>query len=177
MRPPPARLVVTDGDPLILPLLKANVEANAAAAGVPPGEVLELRWRAPSALKASLRGSFDVVLASDALFDTRPPGDVGARSGAPDERTAEHIDHFFGTCAALLAADARAGGQVVLSFEPRDRLGGGLLRECALAAAKTAGLRCTLCVERRLDGKARADWQTDLLVFEPSSIGVERPLQ
>ena len=144
--PPPSRLLATDGDARVMPLLRANLAANATPRCAPEAAVL--RWGGE--LDAGLRGAFDVVVASDALFDCN----VGRSA------TAE-CDSFFETAQALLANDGRA----VLSVEPRDRLAGGSLQRRILAAAEAAGLECIERRERRLDGTVRPEWETDAYVF------------
>ena len=146
LEPPPSRLVATDGDERVMPLLRANLAANATPRCTPEAAVL--RWGGE--LDAGLRGAFDVVVASDALFDCN----VGRSA------TAE-CDAFFATAQALLANDGRA----VLSVEPRDRLAGGSLQRRILAAAEAAGLACVERRERRLDGTVRPEWETDAYVF------------
>jgi hypothetical protein len=144
--PPPSRLLATDGDARVMPLLRANLAANATPRCTPEAAVL--RWGGE--LDAGLRGAFDVVVASDALFDCN----VGRSA------TAE-CDSFFATAQALLAND----GRIVLSVEPRDRLAGGSLQRRILAAAEAAGLACVERRERRLDGTVRPEWETDAYVF------------
>ena len=65
LEPPPSRLLATDGDERVMPLLRANLAANATPRCAPEAAVL--RWAGE--LDAGLRGAFDVVVASDALFD------------------------------------------------------------------------------------------------------------
>ena len=99
----PSRLVVTDGCEATLPLLRANLQANCGSDG---GRETETRRDEPAVetvVKTALglqvetallpwgrepeplASAFDLVVASDAIFDVRPPG--GA-SRMPDSDTA-----------------------------------------------------------------------------------------
>ena len=99
----PSRLVVTDGCEATLPLLRANLQANCGSGG---GRETETRRDEPAVetvVKTALglqvetallpwgrepeplASAFDLVVASDAIFDVRPPS--GA-SRMPDSDTA-----------------------------------------------------------------------------------------
>lgn len=154
--PPPRRLVATDGDARVVPLLARNVAANHGGSAT---AVRELRWG--EALEPDLARSFDLVVAADTIFDCRPPV-AGQSRGAPsDEGNRAQLDNFFRTAAALLDR----GGRLVLASEPRDALGFGLMRQRIVEAAAAAGLGCVERHERRLLGQARPEWETDLHVF------------
>eukprot|EP00966_Prymnesium_polylepis_P159552 3687214-Prymnesium_polylepis.1 len=65
--PPPARLLATDGDQRVVPLLAANLDANApAATPARVAERCELLWGGAALAAAGLGAQWDVVLASDA---------------------------------------------------------------------------------------------------------------
>ena len=121
----------------------------------------ELRWAADS-LPSSLAVSWDVVVASDVVIHASRPGD--RRPGGLDSSTDMHLRDLKQTAAMLL--DPRGfPSRFILTFEPRDRLGGGHLSEGMLSAAKAAGLTCLEQRQRRLDGQFREEWQTDVYVF------------
>lgn len=160
-----ARLVATDGSAAVLPTLRANLEANCGAGG--GVEVERLWWgREPEPLAAS----FDLVLGSDLVMDTRLP-DSSSRL-RDDHATSARLASLFRTAAALLDP-ASSGSRVVLAVEPRDRLAAGWLRREMLAAAAAAGLVCVECRERRLDGVARPEWEVDVYVWARCPAGAE----
>lgn len=152
-----SRLVATDGCEATLPLLQANLEANCGAQAV---ETALLPWgRSPE----PLAGAFDLVVASDAIFDVRPPG--GA-SRMPDTAglNASNFRALFTTAAALLDPQQPAA-RLLLTVEPRDRLGSDWVCKAMLAAAMLAGFACVEEKRRRLDGVCRPDWEVDVYAF------------
>ena len=172
MRPPPARLVSTDGNASLLPLLRANLDANQPDLSAPT-EVLQLLWGSP--LPSNLAGSFDFVVAADTIFCTTPPQGARSRS-AHDGHTMHHVNAFFRTAAALLdpSSASEPHARIVLSAEPRDRLkppSADPLRALVPAAASAAGLRRVELQERSLKGELQPDWATDLMVFERTKDG------
>lgn len=153
----PSRLVATDGCEATLPLLRANLEANCGAHAV---ETALLPWgRSPEPLAAA----FDLVLASDAVFDVRPPG--GA-SRMPDTAglNAVSLRALFSTAAALLDTKQPCA-RLLLSVEPRDRLSLDWVCKAMLAAAAAAGFACVEERRRRLGGRVYADWEVDVYAF------------
>ena len=152
-----SRLVATDGCEASLPLLQANLEANCGAAVV---ETALLRWgRSPE----PLAGSFDVVVASDAIFDVRPPGGA-SRMADTEGLNAANFRALFSTAAALLDPQ-RSASRLLLTVEPRDRLASDWVCRDMLAAAKAAGFACVEEKRRRLDGVCRPDWEVDVYAF------------
>ena len=81
----PSRLVATDGCEASLPLLRANLQANCGSGSGSEAHAVEtalLPWgRDPEPLASA----FDLVVASDAIFDVRPPGSA---SRMPDSDNA-----------------------------------------------------------------------------------------
>ena len=71
VQPPPSRLVATDGDEALIPLLRANVQANGREEAA-EARCMMLRWNAGLPDKQNLSGAFDLVVASDAIFSTAP---------------------------------------------------------------------------------------------------------
>lgn len=191
--PAPARLVVTDGDDAVLPLLRANLEANrcgmiigkgkqSTGGGTVTPECFKLLWgeQLPDSTRccggganarpaAPLAAAFDLVVAADAVFSATPPQAAGSRLGR-DTATESMVRGLFATAAALL--DPRASdppARLVLTCEPRDRLKPGTadpLRALVPQLAEAAGFRFVEWAPRRLIGVAQPDWLTDVLVFE-----------
>lgn len=102
--------MATDGDERVLPLLEANLSANAAARaeadgraamGAEAARVAALQWGAAT-LPEAMEGAFDLVVACDALFDCRPPVVAGGRRAGVDEETAGQLARFFETAVRLL---------------------------------------------------------------------------
>jgi hypothetical protein len=89
-----ARVLATDVR-AVLPLVRRNAEANAAAVRAGGGaiDVAELDWAAPLSAEVRARAPFDVVLASDCVFwpelfapliaAVRAAGAANAAAGAP----------------------------------------------------------------------------------------------
>ena len=188
VEPAPSRLVVTDGDSEVLPLLCTNLEANRRTShdGEPRKVVPEcfrLLWGEPlpecdgadgsdvdeARPVTPLAAAFDLVLAADAVFSATPPKASGSRYEC-DTATASTVRALFATAASLL--DPRASdppARLVLTCEPRDRLkpsAADPLRALVPKLAEEAGFRCVEWAARRLIGTAQPDWLTDVLVFE-----------
>ena len=150
VEPAPSRLVVTDGDSEVLPLLCTNLEANRRTShdGEPRKVVPEcfrLLWGEPlpecdgadgsdvgeARPVTPLAAAFDLVLAADAVFSATPPKASGSRYEC-DAATASTVRALFATAASLL--DPRASdppARLVLTCEPRDRLGRAQRIHCA----------------------------------------------
>ena len=151
-----SRLLATDGCEASLPLLAANLEANCGAGAV---EAAALQWgRTPE----PLAGSFDLVVAADAVFDVRPPQSSSRLSHT--EANAAQLAALFGTAAALLDP-SRPDARAVLSVEPRDRLACDWMTRDMLAAAAAAGFALVEERRRQLDGTVRPEWEVDVYVF------------
>ena len=158
--PPAARLLATDGDCRVIPLLGGNLCANAGLDGA--GHQV-LRWGADRVRSSGLAAAWDVVVAADAVFHAHRPDERRDTGRAPSHATTTMISDLLETAAALLDT----GGHLVLSVEPRDHLGDGLLTASLFAVAAASGLRCVEARPRRLDGQLRPEWQTDVYVFQP----------
>ena len=177
-RPPPRRLLATDGDVDVLPMLRANVEANMdekAEEAALRTEVEELLWGEP--LRCDLKHAFDLVVATDAIFSAQPPADGGRSRLGSDPETAAQVEALVHTATGLLDPSASPAARLVLTAEPRDRLkapSADPLRGLLPRAAEAAGLRCLEHRERRLTGQLRPEWETDVAVFELVPRGAPR---
>ena len=89
VQPPLSRLVVTDGDESLVPLLRANVSANHKQGKQgKEAQVMMLKWNAGQGLlvdKQTLVGGFDLVIAADCIFSLAPPVPVKKDEGGAED--------------------------------------------------------------------------------------------
>ena len=165
LEPPPSRVVTTDGDDTLLPLLRANTSANITTQK--PTECMQLVWGAGLPDPKALTGNFDLVVAADAIL--APPLPQYTKGSTEEQRVSKQIDNLLESGASLLDPSAQnpPACMVLSTAEPLDRLKAPKLRSLVMAAAERAGLQCMSWSERTA-GVPQPNWLTDVLVFELS---------